>query len=534
MNTLLNEQSPDRLFDSRTEAVVLSCLMRNTLILGDHEHILSVDDFYKVENKVIFCALKNKFETDSISSCTPMDLINWTSENKEGINYESAVTVVANMAEVNPTNNFEPYYKTLKRFSLLRDLNRNGFSVAQFQQNTIDPLDVDPESRLGDTTPEEILNSYKEAIATIENKYAGKDNGKAQNAFQGLEELVEEYKRTPEIGFPIDGKYLNYAARGARSGKMYIYSSNSGGGKTRYMVGLACSIAFPKITDLDSKKIINRPVSGYRKVLFMTTEQQADEIQTMILANVSGVNEKNILLGTYTKPEEERIKKALFIINTFKDNFIIDAMPDPSLAMVKARLTKWILKAGVEYIFYDYIFTSPGLVSEFSQSKIREDVALMMLSNTLKEIAMTYDVYVQSATQLNEGWSQKTVGLRDQNCIRGSKAIADKADFGAIGIRLGEDERAKIAPLVQTLKAKGAINRDPNVVIDIYKNRRGELNSVKIFRYFDYGTCRCEDLFITDSEYGLLTDQIPTTFNADEEVEDYSKWAKEVAEKKGA
>ena len=37
--------------------------------------------------------------------------------------------------------------------------------------------------------------------------------------------------------------------------------------------------------------------------------------------------------------------------------------------------------------------------------------------------------------------------------------------------------------------------------IDIYKNRRGELNCVKIFRYFDYATCHCTDYFVTDGEY---------------------------------
>ena len=47
---------------------------------------------------------------------------------------------------------------------------------------------------------------------------------------------------------------------------------------------------------------------------------------------------------------------------------------------------------------------------------------------------------------------------------------------------------------------------EPNIVIDIYKNRRGELNSIKIFRYFDYGTCHCEDLFITDSAYKAVQD----------------------------
>jgi len=42
--------------------------------------------------------------------------------------------------------------------------------------------------------------------------------------------------------------------------------------------------------------------------------------------------------------------------------------------------------------------------------------------------------------------------------------------------------------------------------MDIYKNRRGKLTSMKIFRYFDYGTCRAEDILITDSNYKIVQD----------------------------
>ena len=132
----------------------------------------------------------------------------------------------------------------------------------------------------------------------------------------------------------------------------------------------------------------------------------------------------------------------------------------------------------------------------------------MMLSNTLKEVAMNYKVFIQSATQLNDGWSKKEIGLRDQNCLRGSKAIADKIDIGLIGVRLNEEEKKQIEAIWTELKRQnpGKYRNDPNIVIDIYKNRRGELNCVKIFRYFDYGTCHCEDLFVTDPSYHAVND----------------------------
>lgn len=128
----------------------------------------------------------------------------------------------------------------------------------------------------------------------------------------------------------------------------------------------------------------------------------------------------------------------------------------------------------------------------------------MMLSNTLKEIAMVHNVHITSATQLNDGWSKKETGLRDQNCLRGSKAIADKIDGGIIGVRLTPVEFDKVREVWATLKKKYGYTKDPNIVADIYKNRRGELNCVKVFRYFDYATCHCIDYFVTDGEYHLI------------------------------
>jgi replicative DNA helicase len=171
--------------------------------------------------------------------------------------------------------------------------------------------------------------------------------------------------------------------------------------------------------------------------------------------------------------------------------------------MVKAKLVKYIVQDDVRYIFYDYIFTSPSLITEFSSADVKEYVALMMFSNTLKEVAMNYGVFIQSATQLNDGWSKKEIGLRDQNCLRGSKAIADKIDIGMIGVRINDEEMKQIRTIWDELKRQKPSKyiHEPNIVIDIYKNRRGEMNSVKIFRYFDYATCHAEDLFVTDASY---------------------------------
>ena len=503
------------LFDTNTSSYVLSCLMHNPLLIHNEKFAFVKTDFYKPLHQMIFYAIFNMAE-QGVEKVAPQDIDLYIKQYeaqysyyKENKGYEF-VTQCYQIAEGTDERQFEFYYNRLKKFSVLRDLEAAGIDTSEFYDTTKDALNRDLEDeKLNKTSLQTLTNRIREKLVKIDDIHIGKDEGGSQIASKGLRSLVEEYRQNPEVGLPLDGEIINYATRGARLGKLYTYSAPSGGGKTRFMVGNACAISMPYIDDIG--QVVFRGTkeeNNYQKILFVTSEQQADEIQTLILAYVSGVNEKKILLGNYDPQEWDKVTKALDIIDKYGSNFIIETIPDPSISLAKARLTKYIVQDQVQYIFYDYIFSSPGLLGEFRDIEVREDVALMMLSNTLKEIAANNDVHITSATQLNDGWTKKVVGERDQNCIRGSKAIADKIDCGMIGIRLEEEEKKQIETLWQTLKAQNprGYKHEPNVVVDMYKNRRGELAHVKIFRYFDYGTCRTEDLFVTDTHYQAVKD----------------------------
>lgn len=140
-------------------------------------------------------------------------------------------------------------------------------------------------------------------------------------------------------------------------------------------------------------------------------------------------------------------------------------------------------------------------------------VVLMMLSNSLKEIAAQYDVFIFTASQLSGDFNKKC--QRTASFLRGSKALADKIDVGIIGIRVPPDEDEAVKVIYEGRFIK------PNIVMDVYKNRRGKMCDVKIFRYFDYGTCRATDLFVTDCNY-QLTDY--TKLVIDEEQVDINEY----------
>ena len=502
------------LFDTNASLYVLSCLMRDPLLLQNEKYAFVKTDFYKPLQQMVFYAIFNMAQ-EGVEKITPTDvdlhLKQYTAQYeyyKQNKGYEFVLQCYQT-TEGSDLKQFDKYYNRLKKFSVLRDLESMGIDTSAFYDTNQIALNRDIEDeKLNKLTLEQILNAVRSNLVDIENRHIGKDEGTSQDASKGMRNLVQELQANPEVGLPLDGEIVNFAARGARLGKLYTYSAPSGSGKTRYMVGNACAISLPYI-DAQSNQVVMRGTverNDYQKILFVTTEQQADEIQTMILSYVASVNEKTILLGNYSPAELDRVQKALDIIDVFGKNIIIEVIPDPSIAMLKARLTKYIIQDNIEYIFYDYIFSSPGLLSEFRDVAVREDVALMMLSNSLKEIAAMYNVFIQSATQLNDGWSKREIGLRDQNCIRGSKAIADKIDIGMIGVRINDEEMKQIQTMWEELKRQKPSKyiHEPNIVIDIYKNRRGEMNSVKIFRYFDYATCHAEDLFVTDASYKAI------------------------------
>lgn len=492
------------LFNTNTAMMVISGLLKDPTLLHNQERYrLTTNDFDSDFYKIVFGAIYN-LSMEGIDDIGIIDIDIYIGQYPEqykifqenqGFDF---IKEVSRLQTDFDRSRFDMHYDRLKKFTILRDLERAGFDTKEFYNPNVALDRKDKEERkFNELTIDEIVRRIQGKVNEIEDAYASRNYSTTQLAAKGIRDLYFDLKSQPEVGPPIDGDILNYIVRGGRLGKMYLFSAPTGQGKTRSMLGHAASLSFPILDD--NKKVIYK--EKYYKTLFVTTEQQADEIQTLLLSYVSGVNERKILYGSATADEEERILMAIDIIEKFKDNLIIEVIPDPSIALTKAKMVKHIIQNDVSMIFYDYIFSSPGLLGEFESIRVREDVALMMLSNTIKEVAATYNVFIMTGTQLNDRWENTMV--RNQNHIRGSKAVADKIDVGMIGVKLSSvPEEEEIIKEI----ALGAGLKVPNMVVDLYKNRRGEYAAVKLYKYFDYGTCRSEDIMLMDQNFNIIED----------------------------
>lgn len=125
-----------------------------------------------------------------------------------------------------------------------------------------------------------------------------------------------------------------------------------------------------------------------------------------------------------------------------------------------------------------------------------------MLSTALKDLASELNIFMMSSTQLSGDFENKR-GIRNQIFLRGAKAVADKCDVGVITTWMGQEETQIMQGLVSKLNCEM-----PNYVTDVYKARRSKYKNIKIWSHVDLGTCRVEDVCITDGYYNPIPDFI--------------------------
>lgn len=77
--------------------------------------------------------------------------------------------------------------------------------------------------------------------------------------------------------------------------------------------------------------------------------------------------------------------------------------------------------------------------------------------------------------------------------------MVDKCDIAGIGRTPSLKLLQEVAFAIQN---NGGI--EPNLYTDVYKNRRGKYNMVRVWSYIDKGTCRVKDLFMTTENNEII------------------------------
>lgn len=489
--------------DTTSVMQVIGCVFNNPEILDITDKYSIVDeDFSDQFHKTVFGAIYKIHElgAKTITLENISDFLSSRPKSAALYKQNKGEEWLLKVSEMCMASAFDYYYGRLKKFSLLRAYDNYGVDISDIYDidNILDTQKKQlQEDQLDNSTLEQIADRVEGKIEEIRLQYVDDSFGEAQHASEGIYDLIEKFKKHPEVGVPLYGPLINTVTRGARLKKFYLRSAATGIGKTRSMIADCCYIGCNKIYDENFGWIGSGPSEP---TLFITTEQELEEIQTMMLAFLSNVNEEHILNGEYLEGEEERVLQAAKLLEN--SPIYVEELPDFSLKDVEDKIKKNIREHDVKYVFHDYIHTSLKILEEITRRsggvKLREDNILFMLSTRLKDICNKYGVFIMSATQLNGSYVDSDTP--DQNLLRGAKAIADKIDYGAILLGVKDDDLVSLENILST----NAFEK-PTIKMSIYKNRRGRYKGVLLWCKADLGCCRIKPMFCTTYDYEMVS-----------------------------
>ena len=394
---------PSKYVDTPSIVQVIGCVCKMPQLLDySDKYVLTEDDFPEQFHKIVFGTIFKLHElgAEKISMNSILDYLSARPKSEALFIKQKGEEWIIKAVENAQTASFDYYYNRIKKMTLLRAFDNYGIDVSDIYDpdNILDTKKRQlQEDQLDNASLEDLAQKIQDKVDMIKSTYVDDSWGEATQAGDGITELLEELEKNPEVGVSLYGPLINTVTRGARLKKFYLRSAPTGVGKSRTMIADCCYIGCNRIYD---------DVFGWIKngicepTLYITTEQELGEIQTMMLAFISNVNEEHILNGRYEGDERERVYEAGNILKN--SPIYIEVLPDFSLQDVENKIKKNIRDHDVSYVAFDYIHTSLKILEEITKRsggvKLREDTILYMLAIRLKDLCNKYGIFILSGT----------------------------------------------------------------------------------------------------------------------------------------
>ena len=505
----ITKKQIEKYFDKRASCQVLGCLMKDPYLLKDKKFILNVnEDFPNGIHKLTFTCIYN-LSLQELKEIKISDIETYLNtndpkgyvllfENEKNLEWLSQVYEDANVV------NYEYYYNKIRKLSLLRSYMSEGIDISKIlDMEEIDHVIIKrQQEKFESMTLNEIQQHFDRKNFNIKEKFFIKDSSKRRKSGDNAEELRIKMKESPCYGYGLESKYLNTLTRGALKGGFFLETRDSGKGKSRCAIERLLLICCPYLWDFDKEDFLPNPNGQNNVGLYIGTEMKIyEELEPMMWAFVSGVEEYKIKKNILTKEEEKRIDKAIEYVKQAK--IYLEDESNYDLSYLRNTIDRYKLKEELDVLAIDYLELTQALITEYVQltkgMSAREDQVLLNLSANIKKLATDYDIVIFGFTQTTD--EARRDGVRDQRAVKGARSLPNKADVGIIVFAPTKKELDYIQPLIQ--KAKG-LNKTiiPNMCYTIYKNRFGEITEeVKIWCHQNLGNMKTIDLFCTNRDY---------------------------------
>lgn len=327
-------------------------------------------DFLYQEHKMIYILLKTLLdkgiEKFDVSTIVNEAQNNGIVKNIGGYDYVESISGMS-LDKGNMDVYLDSVLESATKYKLYTDLN---YGLKQIVDN----------AKSGESS-EDLIGSVEARIMDLST--SSKSIQEPRNLGDGIGEYIEERRSNPiemsgiSTGYPI----LDQQIDGLIPGTLNIISARKKMGKSTFLSNIAAHIAYKLRTP----------------VLYVDTEMSFNEWRDRLLAIMSGVDERVVKHGGYTKEQHSDLTKCVEIIERGK--LFHQRMPGYSTEKLTALYKKYKIKEGIGLGVFDYIKEPAEGVN--ADRRRAEWQILGDVTTRIKDLAGELDIPFLAAVQIN-------------------------------------------------------------------------------------------------------------------------------------
>ncbi|NIL93424.1 MAG: replicative DNA helicase [Woeseiaceae bacterium] len=379
-----------------TEQSLLGGLMLDHKSWDKVADIVSADDFYRKDHRLIFSAIASL--ADDANPCDVVTVSECLDSHGQ-LEAAGGLEYLASLANETPgAANARSYARILRERSMLRSLITAG--------NEISGAAFASDGR----TAAEIVDEAERLVFEI-----AESGSRGKSGFRSLKDILPEAVDRIDIlhqsdgditGIPSGFVEFDKLTAGLQGGDLVIVAGRPSMGKTTFAINIAENAAI-------GAKI---PTAVY------SMEMPSQQLAFRMISSLGRVDQTHLRTGRFPDEDWSRINTAVQLMT--EAPIFIDDTAGLSPTEIRARARRLQREHGLGLIVVDYLqlMSVPG-------SKENRATEISEISRSLKALAKELSVPIIALSQLNRGVEQRTDKRPVMSDLRESGAIEQDADL---------------------------------------------------------------------------------------------------------
>lgn len=434
------------------ETLLVGSLYKKPDLYVEYGHIMRPKyDFYDPSCQFFYNSFETMYKTFSQDFVENNINIFMSQDKKRNVEYKDygGYKTIEKMMELSNIEDFKNYFNIVKKYSLLREYQRNGYPIQKILEHKKFDL----------FTANDIYKMIKSKADTINTVISGGEESILLG--KNSQSKIKQWIKKPSFGITFPWNYWNLFFRGFRKSKLIVEGMLSNEGKSRKMVALATHIS------LVEKK----------SVLIMTNEMSEEDIEACEIVTIMNdpihknnfdfelnKTEEEIVLGRYRSDTtgqfiireldenenpiltDEEFEQKLFNESTeYKNTLKVAEWIEKNTKIyfkemreyadydLEMEIRKHVLSKNVEYVMYD---TLKGYRTDGWES-------IKQTATRLEELAKELNIGIYANFQLTDDSVYLEVFDFNSMNLANCKQIFHVLDFLVLGKRLFRDDYDK-------------------------------------------------------------------------------------------